>query len=208
MRRLSFVFVTVIPFVTSAMLISPGARAQDGPPAPASASAGRGSLGIRASFGGGTVPVYSPLPGSAANAPSSVGTIGLGYFVSDRTKLTGEVGAGVALAGGSPRVGFSAGFGADYLLRDPTRALRPLLHAGFAFDRGPPNEPNNSGQDLPALLVDVGGGAEYFFAREFSISCRVGLGLAWRFGLGAPAPGGGVISIGTILPSVGATWYL
>ena len=62
-----------------------------------------------------------------ANAPSSVGTVGLAYFASDRVKLMGEVGAGVALAGGSPRWGFSAGFGGDYLLRDPSRALRPLL---------------------------------------------------------------------------------
>ncbi len=194
---------------------APEVPSPDVPPAAAPASAGRvaapisaanGALGIRVAIIGNQVPLYSPVAGAAANAPVPVGTIGVSYFVSDALALQGDVGLGVALAGGEPRLGFKLSAGADYHFRTPAEALRPLLYAQLAIGRGPPNDAKNDGQDLPSLEAQIGGGAEYFFERHFSVTGRVGLGAAWRFGLGATAPGGGVISISTVVPGLGAAW--
>jgi hypothetical protein len=192
--------VSVVGLVMSLSAVP--ALAQPGP-----ASAGKGTFGLRANLSTGGVPVYSPVPGAVANAPTPVGTVGVTYFTGDALALLIEVGAGVALAGGDPRPGFSAGFGVDYHFRTPADALRPLLHAQVILSRAPPNDLANTGQDLPWLTAQVAGGAEYFVSRYFSVSVRLGVGVAARFGLGAPEQGGGVIVVSTVTPGIGAAWY-
>lgn len=173
----------------------------------AAASASRRAFGFRTTLGGQGLPLYSPVPGAAANAPSQFGSVGVAHFVTDAVTLLGDLGFGTVLAGGKARFGIGAQFGVDYHFRTRRDALRPLLHAQLSISRAPQNDLDNTGQDLPWLGVQAGPGAEYFFSRNFSLAARVGLGFAWRFGLGAPAPGGGVALVGTVTPALSAAWY-
>ena len=191
----------------SAVATSGTASTSAPPPLETVASAAREAFGIQTGFGGGRAPTYSPVPGAVENAPSPIGTIGVSYFASDTWALVGEAGLGVALAGGEPRVGITVGVGTDYYFRTRHDAL-PLLHGGLLVERRPPNDLKNDGQELPWIEAQVGGGAAYFLHPRFSIACRVGVGVAWRGGLGATAPAGAVIVISTLLPAVQATWYL
>jgi hypothetical protein len=177
------------------------------PAAAEPAAPGAGALGLRVHLLGGGLPPYSPVKGAVANAPSPVGAVGGSYALSDRFTLTGELGAQAVLAGGTPRYGARLSVGVERWLWTTADALRPFLHASLAIGRAPQNDLTNTGQDLPELAVELGGGAAYFWSRHFSLSCRVGIGGAVRFGLGAPAKGGGLLTFGTVTPSVGASWF-
>jgi hypothetical protein len=171
-------------------------------------SADTGSFGFRVTLLGGGLPLYSPVPGAADNAPVPPGAIGVMHVCSSKWALMGDLGFTSVRTGGNAKIGFLVGFGADYRFRTAADALRPLLNFQINLVRGAPNNPSNDGQDLPSLMGQVGGGAEYFFSKNFSLAARMGLGVGVRFGLGATAPGGGISVIGTVNPSVSAAWYL
>jgi hypothetical protein len=171
------------------------------------AAPGAGTLGVRVNLLGGSLPSYSPVKGAVANAPSPVGAVGGSYALSDLVTLTGELGAQAVLAGGTPRYGARLSIGVERWFGTTAEVLRPFLHASLAIGRAPQNDLTNTGQDAPELALELGGGAAYFFSRHFALSCRVGIGGAVRFGLGAPAKGGGLLTFGTVTPGVGASWF-
>lgn len=167
--------------------------------------ADRGSFGLRAEVGGG-LPSYSPVVGAAANAPSRLGTFGLSFFTSPAVLLTAEVQLGVVSVGTAPRLGVGGGFAFEYLFR-AGRAVRPFLRAGLSVERATPTDLANVAQELPSLNLDVGTGVFYFPVPELGLFARIGVGVAWRPGLGARAPAGAVSIAGTVIPAAGLAWF-
>jgi hypothetical protein len=169
------------------------------PPAePPQVSAGSGAFGLRAGFGasGG---VLASGAGVGLSAVAFAPLVGASLFVSNAFKLNFELGFGLALANGNSSWAAGVGVGAEYLFRSRTDALRPLLFVSASFGI------SAVGSSDPALSfgVQAGGGAEYFFSPNFSLSGRLGLSLP------VSLPNGNlVLGLSTLAPALGATFYL
>ncbi|MBE2251548.1 MAG: hypothetical protein IAE78_18545 [Myxococcus sp.] len=156
-------------------------------------SAAKGAFGIRATFGGQTVPLVGR--GTAA-APAETGTVGLAYWGSDNLAVLFDLGFGMGISGGGVLVGFAAGVGMDYFFRTSNDALRPLINVQVALGSSISSDIGNAMQ----LTAQFGGGAAYFFNQHFSVSGRIGLGLRLPFSTGST-------TLTTFTPAVGAAWY-
>ena len=156
-------------------------------------SAGKGAFGIRATFGGQSVPVVGR--GTAA-APAETGTIGLAYWASDNLTMLFDLGFGLGISGGGVLLGFGAGIGMDYHFRTSADALRPLINVQVGVGSAISADIGNALQ----LTAQFGGGAAYFFNPHFSVSGRIGLGLRLPFSTGST-------TLTTFTPAVGAAWY-
>lgn len=155
--------------------------------APVSAgSAGKGQLGIRATFFG------SPT----SNLPTAA--IGVAFFVSDLLKLTLDAGFAASFppanTGARTTVGFAIAAGVDLLFRSTAASARPFVTAQLGFGK------LNSATDDFSLVINVGGGGEYFFSQFFSMNIRGLISTPINFRTGA---------LGFLLftPGVGATVY-
>jgi hypothetical protein len=157
-------------------------------------SAEKGAFGIRATFNGQVV--GSSRVGMGAG-PIETGSIGLGFWASDSLTLLFDLGLGLGISGSGANIGFGAGIGIDYHFRTAADALRPLFHiqVGIGSAIAP-----DIGSAL-SLGAQVGGGAEYFFSPNFSLTGRVALGLRLPLGFGQ------AIVLTTLTPAVGAAWY-
>jgi hypothetical protein len=158
------------------------------PPAVAGAapgSAGRGSLGIRATFFG------SPT----SNLPTA--SVGVAFFLSDLLKLTVDAGMAASFPSypQNTTVGFSVAGGLDLMFRTPAASVRPFATAQVGFGK----LLSDKGDDF-ALVLNVGGGGEYFFSQYFSMNIR-GL-IALPINLKS-----GTVGILFFTPGVGATVY-
>lgn len=154
-------------------------------------SAGKGAFGVRATFGGQSVPRTT----GTGTALVDSGTVGLSYWATDGFTLLFDLGFGMSV-GGSFAMGFGALVGMDYHFRSPGDSLRPLINVQVGL--GAPISAS-IGRGM-ALFGQVGGGAEYFFTPSFSLTGRIGLG----FNLGFD---NGTFTLTTITPAVGAAWY-
>jgi hypothetical protein len=169
---------------------NPNGPKKDGaPPAPpisgvegAQVSAGKGSFGLRASFFG----AATALPAAS---------FGLALFATDIVKLTFDAGMSVSFDPRNVPFGFGLAFGIEPTFRSPSASARPFLVAQVGFGK----TVSAAGDDF-AMLVNVGGGGEYFFSPFFSMNIRALLGMPINFKTG---------SVGLVLftPGVGATVY-
>ena len=158
------------------------------PPAGAVASGGSakaGSFGIRATFFG------SPT----SNLPTA--SVGVAFFISDLIKLTVDAGAAANFPSYPDRavVGFSGAAGVDLMFRSPAASVRPFVTAQVGFGK----LLSEKGDDF-ALVLNAGGGGEYFFSQSFSMNIR-GL-IAVPINLKS-----GSVGILFFTPGVGATVY-
>lgn len=148
-------------------------------------SAGAGTLGIRATFFG------SPSP----NLPTAA--VGIGFFVTDLLKLTLDAGAAATFPQypQNTSVGFTVAAGADLMFRKTTDSVRPFVTAQVGFGKLLTDK-----NDDFALVVNAGGGGEYFFSQYFSVNVRALFALPVNFRSG---------TVGLLLftPGVGATVY-
>ncbi len=148
-------------------------------------SAGAGTLGIRATFFG------SPSP----NLPTAA--VGVGFFITDLLKLTLDAGAAASFPQypQNTSVGFTIAAGADLMFRKTTDSVRPFVTAQVGFGKLLTDK-----NDDFALVVNAGGGGEYFFSQYFSMNVRALFALPINFRSG---------TIGLLLftPGVGATVY-
>ncbi len=154
-------------------------------PGPTKLSAGAGTLGIRATFFG------SPSP----NLPTAA--VGIGFFVTDLLKLTLDAGAAATFPQypQNTSVGFTVAAGADLMFRKTTDSVRPFVTAQVGFGKLLTDK-----NDDFALVVNAGGGGEYFFSQYFSVNVRALFALPVNFRSG---------TVGLLLftPGVGATVY-
>ena len=153
-------------------------------------SAGAGAFGIRGSFSGTT---FSIPTASAGGGGTSVG---VAYFASNGFKLLFDLGFGLASLGNELTYALNALVGFDLLFRSTADALRPFIHASAFFSL------NGANQVVPGFGVQLGGGAEYFFSKHFSMNGRLLLAVPMALANGVFA-----IAITTVSPAVGATWY-
>ena len=153
--------------------------------AASSGSARAGSFGVRATFFG------SPT----SNLPTA--SVGVAFFLSDLIKLTVDAGAAATFPSYPDRavVGFSAAAGVDLLFRSPAASVRPFVTAQVGFGK----LISEKGDDF-ALVLNAGGGGEYFFSQSFSMNIR-GL-VAVPINLKS-----GSVGILFFTPGVGATVY-
>lgn len=159
------------------------------------ASASSGDFGLRAGFGA-SAQVNVPAT-SAGAAGFSTPTVGIAYFASDSFKLLFDLGFGLGIAGSNPLLAIGAMAGFDLMFRTPADSLRPFFHLAAMFSMG--GSLNNPSIGTGGQL---GFGAEYFFAPQFSVNGRlliaVPVTLSPSFLLG----------FFTVTPGIGATWYL
>lgn len=161
------------------------------PAAPAAAaqvssgSAGKGSFGIRATFFG------SPT----SNLPTAA--VGVAFFVTDLLKITFDAGAAASFPQypQNTSYGFSVAAGLDLMFRSTTASVRPFATAQVGFGKLLTDR-----NDDFALVLNVGGGGEYFFSQSFSMNIR-GM-LAVPINLRA-----GTVGILFFTPGIGATVY-
>ncbi|MDP3236900.1 MAG: hypothetical protein Q8S33_22335 [Myxococcales bacterium] len=156
-------------------------------------SAGKGAFGIRATFAGQPIPVFTIGPNTT---PPETGSVGLAYWGSDNLAVLFDLGFGLGISGGGARVGFAAGVGIDYHFRTTADALRPLINVQVAIASAIANDIGNALQ----LSGQFGGGAAYFFSPHFSLTGRISLGLRIPFA-------SGLVTLTTFTPAVGAAWY-
>lgn len=152
------------------------------------ASAGFGSIGVRASFGG-----AGALATGVASAAAP--TVGLTFFATDQFAITADAGFGLNMFRGNPNIGFAAAVGMVFALRTPAEVLRPIVVAQVSFGK----LVSQQGDDF-ALGGNVGGGAEYFFSQHFSVNAQLAAGLSVDLRSGD-------LAIFTFTPGVGATLY-
>lgn len=159
------------------------------------ASASSGDFGLRAGFG---ASAQVGVPATSAGAASfSTPTVGVAYFASDSFKLLFDLGVGFGIAGSSALLALGAMVGFDLMFRTPADNLRPFFHLAAMFSMGGSLSNPNLGTG-----GQLGFGAEYFFAPQFSVNGR--LLLAVPVGLSNNV----TLGIFTVTPGIGATWYL
>jgi hypothetical protein len=154
-------------------------------------SATSGDFGIRAGFGSsGSIAIPS---GSGASVAAP--TVGIAYFAADSFKLLIDLGFGMALVGSSALLAIGANVGFDYMFRTPGDALRPFFHFAGLFNMVGSND------FAISFGAQLGFGAEYFFAPNFSVNGRLMLAVPMS------VANGFLLGIFTVTPGVGATWY-
>lgn len=152
------------------------------------------SLGIRANMTGSGI---ISQPSSAGSPGAVVPTVGIRLLVANAVAINVDAGLAIGILTGSGTVSFGAtvGAGVDIRFRTEKDALRPFIAVEASFSKG------FSGYygDL-AIGASVGGGAEYFFEKSFSMSARGMVGLMI-------APVQANLVIATFTPGVLATVY-
>ncbi|MBS1152046.1 MAG: hypothetical protein H6Q89_3744 [Myxococcaceae bacterium] len=169
---------------------APATRSAPTPPPPSVAggsggSAGPGAFGLRAAFFG------SPT----SNLPTAA--VGVAFFATELIKLTVDLG-GAASFPAYPAFnawGFSVAGGVELLFRTVTASVRPLVAAQVGFGK----LLSDKGDDF-ALVLNVGGGGEYFFSQYFSMNIRALIGVPISLKSGA-------VGFLFFTPGVGATVY-
>ena len=92
-------------------------------------------------------------------------------------------------------VGFSIAAGADLMFRTPAASARPFVTAQVGFGKLLTDK-----SDDFALVVNVGGGGEYFFSQFFSMNVRAVVAVPINFR-------SGTVGVLFFTPGVGATVY-
>lgn len=155
------------------------------------------SFGLLAGFQSSPIP-SAPLGlgGSAVVGPLSP-TVGMKFFVLDAVAFLFEVGASIGLGGNEALVGFDAAIGIDLLFGSPENALRPLAHFKVGFGK-----PFGPGTDMWVIHAAVGGGGEYFFTPQVSLTARATIAVPLTL-----ANGNLSVLITTLSPALLATFY-
>lgn len=191
-----------ITVLVAAALMLPAALAQAQestlPPPPQHASSsqddrwpGAKTFGIRAGFGGST-----DTPGI------NVGNVGLKVLLTDSLALKADLGLGIVSSAHDSSSTFALDAGLDIYLGDEHRSLRPYIPLFFGL--GVVNNNGNNGLNNGSqfqIALGAGFGAEYFFAKQFSVSAELVLGI--HFVDFDPV----TVAIGTATPGVFATYY-
>lgn len=176
------------------------------PPPPPSASnlaaphgsAGRGSIGLSAYFGGSAAAPISASTGSGASAtvagPVGLSTMSLAFFVADVLRITVDAGFGMAFSGQTP-LGFELGAGVDIVLKGPDSPVRPFITIKASFAKA------ISTGDNFGLNPAVGFGGEYYLSPNFALSVRALVAMPILLS------GQGNVFLVAFSPSVGATVY-
>ena len=155
-------------------------------------SASSGDFGIRAGFGASGVPALGTGAATSVAAPS----VGIAYFAGDAFKLLFDLGFGMILSSSTP-FALSATVGFDYLFRTPADSMRPFFHAAASFVMA------GGGSNVAVGFgAQLGFGAEYFFAPNFSVNARLLLAVPMS------VANSFVVGLFTVTPGVGATFYL
>jgi hypothetical protein len=153
----------------------------------------QGAFGLTFGLVGAGLP--TGLTSSTGTGPA-VPSFGLKYLATDSLALLFDVGLGVAF-GNNTAVGFQAGFGVQAYLGDASRPIRPFFTGGADF--GKTFDP---GFDAFRIDVQVGGGAEYWFDRHFSVSGQLLLGVPLNLD-----DSDFVFNVVTFVPGVAANFY-
>jgi len=155
------------------------------------------SMGAKASAGAMSVGVHTALGGSGLSltdaGPSP--TVGMTFFATDQVALTFDVGLGLQFSNRGLGFGFGAGVGMVFALGTPEDVLRPIIVAQVLFGKTVSQQ-----SDDFMLVGQVGGGAEYFFSKNFSVSAQMLAGVPVNFRSGE-------LAIFTFSPGLGATLY-
>jgi hypothetical protein len=177
----------------------PGSQGQGGSPAympgpPPDLSAKPFSFGLRASMGGSGL---ISQPSTSGSPGAVVPTLGIKLLVANALAINIDAGLaiGILAFSGGLNLGFTIGGGVEIRFRTEKDALRPFLAFQGQFSKG------FSGfyGDL-AIGASAGGGAEYFFHKQFSMSVRGMIG--FLIDLNAAS-----VVLATFTPGVLATVY-
>jgi len=171
------------------------------PPPPSAAglaaphgSAGRGSIGLSAYFGGSEAAPITTVSGTNVSSPISLGTFSVAFFVADLIRLTVDLGFGMSFSGNTP-LGFQAGLGIDIVLKSPSDSVRPFITVKGSFARA------IASNDNYGLNPAVGFGAEYYLSPNFCFSIKALVSMPILLS------GQGAVFLVAFSPSVGATVY-
>ena len=118
------------------------------------------------------------------------------FFVADVIKQTLDVGMEVTFSDRTPPFGFSVALGIEPTFRSPSASARPFIVAQVGFGKSV----STSDEDF-VLVVNVGGGGEYFFSPFFSMNIRALITMPVAF----KSPG--TVALILFTPGVGATVY-
>ena len=152
---------------------------------------GAKSFGIRAGYGG-----------STATPGIDVGNVGIKVLLTDSLALDADLGLGIISSAHDSSSTFALDAGLDIYLGDAHRSLRPFipLFFGLGVVNGTLAGDFGGGSQFQ-LALGGGFGAEYFFAKQFSVSAELLLGI--HFIDFDPV----TVAIGTVTPGVFATYY-
>ena len=152
------------------------------------------AFGIRAQMTGSGLISQPSSPGSPGAA---VPTLGVRLLVANALAINIDAGLafGILPYSGGVSVGFIAGAGVDIRFRTEKDALRPYIAFAGEFGKG-----FSSYYGDLMFGVSAGGGAEYFFDKQFSMSVRAMVGFRVDFNAV-------VVVLGTFTPGVLATVY-
>jgi hypothetical protein len=162
---------------------------------------GAHAFGLRAGLGGGTA-----TPGV------DVGNVGVKFLLTDSIALSGDFGIGLSSGGGASSASFAVDAVASIYFRGIEHDLRPyiplLFGLGFGSQQAQPVYSAtglllNPGQNTGSFQVALGGGigAEYFFAKSFSLAAD----LLVRLLVTSSQPL--TFNIGTLTPGIHATYW-
>jgi hypothetical protein len=155
------------------------------------------SFGLISGFQGSVLPsVPVSAFGSGIVGPMSP-TVGVKFFVLDSVALIFEVGGSFGINGSDLAVGFDAQVGVDVLFGSPENALRPLVHFNVGFGK-----PFMGNFDVWVIHGAVGGGGEYFFTPQLSLTARATVAVPLTL-----AGGNLGVLVTTLSPALLATFY-
>lgn len=168
---------------------NPNAGPNTAPPPPptiqaSAASAGQGSFGLTADFFG-----------SVGSGVLPTGAFGFAVFATDHLKFTLDAGLAYTFLDSQPPLGFVAALGIQPTFRSTAASARPFIIAQIGFGKT-----FSASSDDFALLLNVGGGGEYFFSPFFAMNIRALVSMPVNLKTS-------VLGLVLFSPGVGATVY-